>query len=255
MTRRVALVALVALAAAGCGGNDEDSAREVLDTTASKLGSVRSGVLDLKLLATPAGERRGVGVELSGPFALRGSGKLPVARMKWSRVVGDQRVTGVLTSTGKEAFVTAAGRTVPLGAEAVKTLTGAASGGGSLRDLGLKVDRWIQRPRLDDGPRVDGVATDRITGELRTAAAVRDLMKVAGVDDDALASTLNGAVRSARAEIITGREDRIPRRVDLRLDLRPGRELKVALPGGGAVRLTARLELREPNRPVRVDRP
>lgn len=254
------------LALAGCGGTD---AGEVLSETSDRLGDVRSGHLELRVLAAPAGDPdRGVGFQLTGPFALGGDDPLPVTRMRYTRLLGDRRVSAVFTSTGTEAFVTAEGRTTPLPADAVQALrrpSGADAGGGrgrSLSDLGLQVDDWIEDPEVSAGTELDGAATDRVTGRLRTGRAVRDVLgalRRSGLRvpeaGEGLVTRLDGLVRSARAEVVAGREDRLLRRLDLRLDLRPAEELDAAVPGAGAIRLTARLDLRRPNRRVEVARP
>ena len=68
MTRRslAGVFALVALASAGCGGS-EPSANDVLAETAAKLGEIRSGDLELRLVVRS--EDAEAGFELDGPFA------------------------------------------------------------------------------------------------------------------------------------------------------------------------------------------
>lgn len=261
--RAAALAAALAVGAAGCGGEDPG---DVLGETADKLDGVRSGELDLRLMATPGEGRQGVGFELSGPFALGEPGRMPVTRMRYTRVVGETKTSAVLTSTGKEAFVTSDGQTTPVPPEAAESLVVAGGGKGRERrtvaDLGLDVGAWIEDAEVEDGPTIDGATTDRVTGRLRAGRAVTDVLAAlrrAGAPvpeaGDEVAKTLDEAVRSSRAEILTGREDRILRRIDLTIDLRPAEELEAAVPGGGAVRLTARLDLRRPNSRVRVEAP
>lgn len=249
--RRLALVAAAALVA-GCGSDDEgSSAGAVLDQTAAKLGSVRSGELDLRVLATPADSSRGVGVELNGPFELAKPGRLPVTRMRYSRVVGDSRTSATVESDGTKATVTSAGRTVAVPAERLARAKGSGKAANPLK--GLDVGAWIEDAQLTDGPRLDGVATDRVTGRLRTGAAIRDVLgavRRAGARvpeaGDQLVAAVDESVRSARAEVLTGRGDRMLRRLDLRVRLRPARELKAAIPGAGEVSLSVRMDLRKP---------
>lgn len=261
MKRLIAAVAVCILA--GCGDSGPD-ARDVLRETSDRLGAIRSGELDLRLLATPADRPRGVGFELSGPFSLAGDTRLPVTRMRYTRLLGDQRLSAVLMSTGDEGFLTVDDTTSPLDAAAARRLA-LPRGEGSPRTLsalGIDVDRWIEQAEVDDGPDVDGAATDRVVGRLRTGVAVRDVLmslRRAGVEvpeaSDALAKRIDGLVSESRAEVISGREDRILRRLELRVDLRPAEELDAAVPGAGAVRLTMRLDLRRPNRRVAVSAP
>jgi hypothetical protein len=263
----VALAAAAGLPAAGCGG-DAQEARAVLSQTADSLAQVRSGHLDMRVLAAPSNTPdRGVGFQLSGPFALDGDEPLPVTRMRYTRLLGERKVSAVLTSTGTEAFITTSDTTTPLDPATAEGLAGGRGRGGaergrSLSDLGLAVDAWIEDPKLTEGPRLDGAQTDRVAGRLRSGRAVRDVLAAlrrAGAEVPAptagLVDRLDGAVRSARAEIVTGRSDRRLRRLDLRVALRPARELEGAIPGDGAVTLTARLDLRRIDRRVTVQRP
>lgn len=264
MIRRTFAALTATAALAGCAGGDD--AEKVVQRTADRLGAVRSGDLALNVLAAPGDKPgRGVGFELDGPFSLSGKRPLPVARIRFTRVRGKQRTSAVLTSTGDEAFVTAAERTTPLPPSAAKGLSLGERGSGkgrSLAQLGLRVDEWIADPELDEGPTIGGVETDRVTGRLRAGRAVRDVLTAirgagTGVtgSTDKLVDAIDDAVKSSRAELITGREDGILRRLDVSVSLRPARELDKAIPGVGAVKLTARLALRKPNRRVRVSPP
>jgi hypothetical protein len=264
--KRLAATAVAgACLAVGCGGDDGSSdPAAVLRETSDRLGAVRSGDLELRLLVTPIDRPRGVGFQLTGPFALDGKSPLPVARIRYTRLLGDQRTSAVLTSTGREAFVTTAGTTSPLDPEAAKglALPRASGKGRSLSALGLDVQRWIADAKVGPGPELDGAATDRVSGRLRTGEAVRDVLTAlrraggnAPEAGDGLVKRLDGLVRSSRVEVITGREDRILRRLEARVDLRPAEELDAAVPGAGAVRLTVRMDLTRPNRRVEVSAP
>jgi hypothetical protein len=262
-TRGAAFAVVVAVFAAGCGGGGA-SAGDVLGQTADRLGEIGSGELRMRLLVTPAERPTGVGLELDGPFSLGGGEPLPVTRMRYTRILGGQRTSAVLTSTGREAFLTSDGTTTRLDEETARTLAGAAGGDEprSLSDLGLTVDAWFQDAELADGPEVDGEATDRISGRLRTGRAVRDVLAAlerAGAPVPApgerLEQRIDQAVRSSTAEVITGEEDRLLRRLSIDVELGPGRELDAAIPGAGAVHLTASLELVRLNERIEVSAP
>lgn len=262
MKRWVAMVAGTLALLAGCGGAD---AGEILDQTADRLATVRSGDLTMRVIATQDDRPgRGVGFELSGPFSLKDGIPLPVTRMRYTRIVGGQRTSAVLTSTGREAFVTTAGRTTPLAPASAEALRGGGASGSSrsLGETGLNVDEWIEDGEVADGPRVEGEETQRVTGRLRTGRAVGQVLEAlrrAGVEvaepGDGLRERIDDLVRSSRAEVLTGREDRILRRLEITVRLRAPAELESALPGEGAIRLAARMELRRPNRPVSVQAP
>ena len=65
-----ALGAAALLAGCGGGGEAEGDPRVALSDTAAKLGEIRSGKLDFRLVLDPEGEGERVGFELAGPFAL-----------------------------------------------------------------------------------------------------------------------------------------------------------------------------------------
>jgi hypothetical protein len=266
VTRRLAaalcLLVPAALAGGCAGGADPE---EVLATSAQRFGEVRSGELELRVLATPDDRRdRGIGFQLTGPFSLEGDTPLPVARMRFTRIAGEQRSSAVLTSTGEQAFVTVDGVTTPLDETRAQALALPAGPDRprTLETLGIDILSWLEDPEAQDGPQLDGVATDRVTGDLRTGRAVRDVLSAlrrggAAVPEptDGLVQRIDAAVAEADVEVVAGREDGVPRRMSFAVTLRPTPELETALPGGGAVRLTARLDLRRPNSSVEVRAP
>lgn len=261
VTASAALIAAFALGA--CGGGPD--AAEVLSETADRMGEVRSGDLDMRLLAAPADRpQRGIGFELTGPFSLAKRDPLPATRMRYTRLLGARRVSAVLTSTGREAYVTADGKTTQLDAAVTRRLAARRQSDKprTLASLGLDIDAWFEDPRVEDGPKLDGEATDRVTGRLKTGRATRDVLRAlrrggAGVPEagETLVKRIDALTEQATAEVVSGRKDHLLRRLTIKVKLRPTRELDAAIPGAGAVLLTAGLELRRPNRPVKIDRP
>ena len=265
--RRGAGAALLACALlAGCGGGGED-AQEVLSETAAKLGDIRSGTIHLDVRLDPRGPS-GVepfGFALDGPFALGGSGPLPVADVEYRQTVGDESATVTLVSTGRKAFIRTQGRTYELPREQTEQLRGAA---GQLRagsGLGeFAIDEWIEDAELDDGGEVGGAETDRVQADLDVPTAVRDLLALSrqlGQDVPQLrgqdAERLADSVRSSRFEVYTGKDDRLLRRLELEIDfgLDVPRELRGALGSLVGAKLLFELGVDDPNRPVSVEEP
>lgn len=228
---------------AGCGGEDPD---QVLSQTAKNLRTIRSGELSMRM-GIQAGQSGAVGFALAGPFALPRSGGMPRARVSYTQIAGDRRATVTVTSTGRRAYVTAGGRTRRLPAAQARKLRVGPGGAGEQ----LRIGSWVRDPKLADGPELDGAETERLTAALDVRAAARDLLRVAGAlgpgEGAALGRSgreLERAVRSSSFELLTGKEDRLLRRVRIGIALRPQ--------GGREARIRFALGLRRPNRPVRI---
>jgi hypothetical protein len=263
--RSAALLAVCALLA-GCAGGGED-ADEVLSETAANLDEIRSGTLHVDFRLEPRGPTgaEAFGFSLDGPFALGGSGPLPVAEIDYTQMVGDESATVTVISTGQATFIRTGGRTYEMPPEQAAQLQGAAGQIRAGAGLGeFAIDEWIRDPELDDGGDVGGADTDRIEAELDVVAAVRDLMGLArqlGQDRSQLgdrdAEQLADSVRSSRLEVYTGKEDRLLRRLELEVDfgLDVPRELRSALGSLVGARVVFELGVDDPNSPVSVETP
>ncbi|WP_258304763.1 hypothetical protein, partial [Escherichia coli] len=90
----------------------------------------------------------------------------------------------------------------------------------------------VRDPEVTNGPTVDGQETQRVTGRLDVPAAARDLLRLTqalGSGEEAqralrggAAKELEGAVRSPRFELLTGKDDHLLRRLRLAAELRAG---------------------------------
>ncbi len=245
------LATLVLTGAAGCGG-DEGSA---LQQTADRLDQIHGGDLDLELRLVPKGSA-GIGVALRGPFALSAERRLPVADITYEQRAG-ATTRATFTSTGSRAWVTTQGRTVRLQGAQLQGLRVGAGKTQSLADLGLDVGSWIRKPRTGAGPRLDGVATERITGDLDAEQALGDLARASGQDglgpDEG--KRLGRTVSRSSITLVTGKEDRLLRSLRLRATLDVPPELRAKTGGTSALDVRLDLRLRGINRPVRVSAP
>jgi hypothetical protein len=246
-----------ALAAAGCGGTNATS---TVSETTKNLAKIHSGVLDLKLLVTPrSGEP--FGFELKGPFSLR-PGKLPVARVAYIQTANGRSARATFVSDGNRAWVISNGRTAELSAEqagSLRTSTqalGSSGGGLSTFDVGA----WIDEPKASGGVG----ATDRVTGRLDVVAAANGLMGLAALAgrngtqiEGADADRLRQATRASSVELLTGKDDRLLRRLRLSADLGfdVPHTLKQALGTTVGAKIDFLLAVDRPNTPVRVKGP
>lgn len=264
------LLAAAALLTVGCGARGGDPAHQALAETAARLGEIRSGTVQVRMIV---GALRGTqsdhGFEITGPFALPPGARppnsapdpaLPVGRLDYTQIAGQQRATVTLVSTGAQAFVEVDGTAYKLPPERVEQLRAAAGRpGGPTGFEQLQVGRWLRAPRLTPGPE----GTDRIEAGLNVVPALNDLFALAralGVDDQMGLPPLEGreaervqrAVRAARLEVLTGAEDRLLRRLAIDVELASGTELP---PGLDGARMDFDLAVADVNAPVAVQAP
>jgi hypothetical protein len=262
MRRLLAVLGLSMLAA--CGGG-ADSALEEAD---EKLADVDSATLDLafEARAVEGEEETGpVGFRLQGPFSFESEGELPVADLRYTRLLGRETQEASFISTGSAAFVRTDGRLVELDDEQVESLRldeGDAGGGAGLDQLDLA--QWVEDPKEGNGPRVDGVATTRVTGRLNVAEALGDIARLAaqlGAADSSVGDLSDDDRRrlarladARTVEVVTGEDDGFLRRLRADVTFRPATADQRLRALAGA-RLTIRLDLSRVNQRVEVNAP
>jgi hypothetical protein len=257
MSRAAASLTAVALAFTGCGlfGGP-------LEKTAAKLGDIRSGILEMRVIAsTPAGQR--TGFELKGPFAMPEGEELPQANLTYTRFAGTAEDTFGFISTGKAAFIKVGERSYELPEEKVQSMRGSGSAGSRGPFSGLDLDGWV--PDSEVVVSEQDSETETVTGDLDVVAAVNDLLGIAreygGVDRPEIegedADLLRRAVKQASLELVTGKEDRILRSLAVSVDFGgdPPEAFKRALEGISGVNFTLELKLAQPNSEVTVKAP
>lgn len=275
-----AVAALCGLAPTACGG---EAPGEVVARTQANLARIRSGDLDARLVIAAEGPKRtgATGFELHGPFELpRSAGDLPKARIAYTQIAGSRRARVTLVSTGERAYIEVRGKAYELTPDQERQLreAGGPLGGGSGSGApgatasptgSLDLAAWLREPDLSGGGSIGGAETDRVTGEVDVASVVTDVLGAAerlGVPREAVGGgalrgagdeRLDRAVSASSIELLTGREDRLLRRLQLGIKL----DAKAAAGGGAslgdveAVRVDLELAIERPNTPVRVDAP
>jgi hypothetical protein len=254
--RRLACLAAVALLA-GCGSSGPN-AKDVLKQTASNLGKIRSGVLDVRLLVTPQHKGVPVGFTLHGPFQL-GKTRLPILRVTYTQIANGKQASATLVSDGSRAVTQSNGRTAPLATSAEQTLAGAAQqvqGAGTLFD----VSSWIEHAKVSDG----GSGTDKVTADLNVpnaANSLLSLLRLSGRDVHELSSAeakrLQQAVRSSSFVLYTGKKDRLLRQLALSADIGfdVPKNLRASLGSLVGAKFEFELAVANPNQPVSVTLP
>ncbi len=268
--RHSLLAACLALALAGCGGGGGTSDPQgALSETASNLGNIRSGELDLSLLVDPREEGGEFGFELSGPFQLSDDGELDLALIEYTQIADDERETVTVTVTEDKAFVTVDGQAYELPEDRSARLRllgpgGSGSGDGESSGTGLeelRIEDWIRNPESSDGDEIGGDETDKVEADLDVLQALKDLsslvdslseVDVGGSD----AKLLQESTRNSRLEVHTGKEDRLLRRLVITAEFDPELPEELAeLARAAGANLRFELELANPNDPVEVEAP
>lgn len=221
---------------------------------------VRSGRLAVRLVASDlvGGSQGARGkMELSGAFQAQGPGETPKFDLRLSYDSPADSGSFGIVSTGDRGFVTENRRAYELPSEAwaqITALRGQAAGApsGSLDLGGLAT---LENRRAAPGPAVDGVATERVTGDVDVRAVLRALSSFSQLTGDAGASLgraterdIASVVESARVESITG-DDGVLRSFELDLRLAVPARLRERTGGFRSGRVRLALELSGVNEP------
>ena len=264
MNRRIVASVVAFVALAGCNQGPES----VLGTTASNLDGINSGVLTMKLLASSdeEGPATQTGFTIEGPFTLPGEDELPVTEIEYTQIAGETSTTTGFLSTEDTAYVVVDEQPYELAPEQVESLRGSGEDAGEVFET-TDFDSWIEDPKVSDGPEVDGVPTERVSGELDVPTALDDIFEVArmfGADEQAFpaldeqdAQHIRSAVESATLVLVTGAEDRFLRDLDIRIrfDVQHHEELAEILGSLAGVEFTFDLSLADVNDAVLIEPP
>jgi hypothetical protein len=255
VTRRViaALLGAIAVALAGCGGNETDSA---LRDTAKRLDDVRSGELAVKVGVAPHGQGERFGFELTGPFRFPDGGGTPSANLRYRQTLGGATEEVRVFVDRGEGWLEIDGERRALTRPQLEALAvGGAADSGFFESLDIQ--DWYIEPVTRDGP--DGTLV--ITGTARAGRALEGLMRLSGdlggarfELNDQEERRLDRTAQSSRLEIVTGAHDHLLRRLRYELDfgLEVPAKLRTALGDLDGARLTFDLQIRSPNRPVQI---
>lgn len=232
----IAICALAALLAWGCGGtaNAESDPQALLEETFGVEGGVDSGVLDLALSASS--DRPGGGsltAALEGPFETRGPEQPPLTDVEVSlKALGggeDIDIDGGLTITEDAAFVSFGGQSYAVDDATFQTFAEefansaadrnqGAAGGTLLEEFGIEPSEWLTDVSNKGIEQIGGVETVHISGSPDVARIIADVVAL-DPTGDALgtlgAEQLADSVGAASIDLYTGADDKILRRLDL----------------------------------------
>ena len=159
--RAFAALAVCAIFLGGCGASEAEKA---LDETASNLGEIRSGQMEMKVVVSPNTDGSDIGFELEGPFSLPDEGELPTTDLRYAQIAGESRGEVRFVSNRDGAWVEVDGQAYELPADRVDALIGdGGDGGGPLADLELA--SWARDAEVVDGPSIPGEETQLVRSE------------------------------------------------------------------------------------------
>jgi hypothetical protein len=277
LSRTLAFLLVALLAVAGCGGDDEaaDSSTDVdqlLKETFEGGKSIESGKISLTLDASSEGDDQPLLVKVSGPFQSEGAGRLPQLDIDASLEGGGQSMSGGITTTADQAFVTIEGSTYEVSGpvfeqfkagyeESAKQSTDENQ---SLASLGIDPRRWLTNARNEGESQVGDTETIKITGDVDVPKLLDDVnaalekvrsLGVQGSDqipekltDEEKRETAE-AIQELSVEIHTGADDRILRRIVVTMSVVPPED------GAGVVDLKFDLQLLDVNEDQEIEAP
>lgn len=248
---------------AGCGSSDE-SVDSLLKQTFASDKSVKSGRLNAQLDANVQGVQGldgPVRLRLSGPFQSGGGKEMPHFDFTLGLTAGGQTFSAGGVSTGDKGFVKFQGQTYAVSDQlfkqfkdgylaAAKQSKQKKDASPSLGALGINPRAWLRDPRKVGEENVAGTDTIHITAAIDVPSLLDDVNRLLGRASsasqnkqvptkltDAQRKQITDAVRSAEVDVFTGKDDKLLRRLDVQVALKPSGTVK-----GGTLRFQLQLD-------------
>jgi hypothetical protein len=215
---------------------------------------VKSARFDGKVSVSAQGQSGSLA--LDGAYQGGARGQMPQFEVDVRLRGGGEKLDAGFVSTGKKAWVTQGDIGYRLPGASWEALTKVVRERGGSKPVPLPFDpsQWLEDVKSEGSERIDGVATEHVSGAVDAPAAVRDLMKVAQQNGQAQAVLPQGildmvekAVKRAHFDVYVGREDKVLRRLTA--------ELEIAPPKQPAIKLAAVFNLSNVNVPQSIDAP
>jgi hypothetical protein len=255
---------ICAFGVASCGGGDDNDVdvAELMRQTFGEEKNIKSGRLDLNLRLDAKGLAQLTGpvsARLAGPFASTGADTLPRFDFEADLTAGGQSLRAGATSTEDSGFVSFQGQAYELSeqlydqfkkgyAEESKK-SGGEGEGVSFKSLGVDPQRWLRDPEYIDEQEVGGTNTLHVRAGIDIPKLLEDVNVILGRAEkiqgqqarqltEAERRQIEEAVKDADLELWTGAEDKILRRLNVRLTFEVPQERREQAEGltGGVIR-------------------
>jgi hypothetical protein len=263
----VALLAAVALALAGCGGDDggggsaadaEDLLKRGFATDVDSGNASFAGELEVR--GVPGFEEP-LRLELDGSFrAAPSPTEMPDLDMDFEASGGGQTFTGHLTFTAENGWVEFRGETYEVGEELWRRWIELVRESNrnkpqTFGDVGVEPLDWVDDAETAGEEEVGGSPTTKVTGKIDTETMLRDFNRIS--TERLPESTLrefSDAMGDVAFEAWIGKDD-IWRRVKTENQFEVPEDERDSFGGMEGGRLSFDVELAEPNEPVEIEGP
>jgi hypothetical protein len=289
LTRPLALLVALALLLAGaalvaCGGSgDNENVNQVLDQTFGGKRKINSGRLNMNVSAKFVGlpqVKDPVSVQISGPFENRGRNQVPKLDLELSAGAGSQgSLRAGVISTGEKGYVTVQGQTYELPPNTFgqfrQELARQAKSDNQqpeLSALGVNPRSWLENPKNEGTEDLNGVKTIHVSSDVNVGKLIDDVNHLLGRTGQLGLSAAQrrqlprsippstrkqiiDSVKEAKIDVYTGKDDKILRKLQLKLDYEVAEALRSQTAGvkGGSVDFS--VEVSDVNKPQSITAP
>jgi hypothetical protein len=262
----LALLAVLTIGAAACGGSDDKSsgadadASTLLKHTFGANHPIRSGRLDANLDVDLKGLARitePLSLHLNGPFQSNGGKTLPDFALGLDLEGGEKPITVGAVFADGGGYLTIEGQAFNLGADLYKTFktgyekakaSSASSKGddqASLSALGISPLRWLQDPKNVGAEDIAGTQTVHLTSGVNVAKLLEDVNTLLGKAKDVTSAggaatgtavptalsaeqrdLITKSIKSAKVDVWTGAKDHTLRKVAVNVQVDVPKELR-----------------------------
>jgi hypothetical protein len=280
------LVVLVtaALAVAGCGGSDGsgEDVGKVLNETFGGDKKVRSGELSMNLTAELEGLPQAndpITVKVGGPFQNQGENKVPKLDLDLSAGAGGQTFRAGVVSTGQKGFINFQGIDYVVPDELfdqfqteLRRQRRDQQTTPDLGALGVKPREWLRNPKDEGTEDIGGDETIHISSDVDVARMLEDLDGLLGRTGDLGLSAqqrrqlprsipdnvkkqIEDSVTQASIDVYTGKDDKILRKLEVKLDFDVAEQLRDDTAGVKSGKVEFTVEIAELNEPQEITAP
>jgi hypothetical protein len=261
-----ALLAVLVLALAGCGGDDGGGSGGDAENLLKRgfATDVDTGALTFEMELEVRGVEGLDGplrLELDGPFrAAPSPTEMPDLDMDFEASGAGQSFTGHVIVTRENGWIEFRGETYEVGEELWASVIDFLRQSNSGRpktfgDAGVDPLDWVDDAETDGEEEVGGTPTTKVTGKLDLEALLRDSSKISTQRlPESTMRDVNDVVDDVGFEAWIG-EDDIWRRIRAETEFEVPEDERGSLGGMQGGRFSLDMELAEPNEPVEIEGP